>query len=69
MANWVLDDYGVDFKDKNTLSVNWTRKDTTTPGAIKQGAFDYAMPNDKYWPAIKAEVLAKINAEEGLFQV
>jgi hypothetical protein len=69
MVNWITVDWNAGFKDKNTLTVTWTRKDSDTVGAEKSGLFEYSMPTNMYWPAIKTELAAKVAAEEGVIPI
>jgi hypothetical protein len=65
---WVVESKSAEFKNADTLRIVWIKKDDSTAGARKKGSFLYPMPNDKYWPDIKAEIQAKIVSEEGLVE-
>ena len=68
--SWVLDDYGYTHAENSDtaddITVTWRKKDDAVIGAFKRGTFDHTLDGAKLWSQNKADVAARIAADEGL---
>lgn len=66
MANWVTRDWYASFETVDVIEVTWTREDSDSLGTRRSGKFQHTLDEGKSWLQNKQDVIAKVNAEEGL---